>query len=87
MSSENVAPRTPPAPWLAGRPIPTDPEAMLLPVEAAAVLGVSPRTLESWRTRGGGCPFVKIGTRSVRYPRGVLLAWAADRQRQSTSGQ
>jgi predicted DNA-binding transcriptional regulator AlpA len=69
----------------AGRPIPTDPESMLLPAEAAYCLGVSPRTLEAWRVRGGGPPFSKIGARAVRYQRAAVLAWAANRQRQSTA--
>lgn len=70
----------------AGRPIPTDPDAMLLPAEAAHCLGVSPRTLEAWRVRGGGPPFAKIGSRSVRYQRAAILSWASSRQQQSTSG-
>lgn len=31
----------------------------------AAVLGVSPRTLEGWRHHGGGPKFVKLGRRVV----------------------
>jgi hypothetical protein len=72
---------------LAGRTIPTDPDSMLLPVEAAHVLGLSHRTLESWRVRGGGPPFVRISARVVRYRRGSLLHWASEHQRQSTSAQ
>ncbi len=71
----------------AGRPIPSDPDSMLLPAEAAHFLGMSPRTLEAWRVRGGGPVFSKIGTRAVRYRRSDLIAWSAGRQRQSTSGK
>ena len=59
----------------AGRPVPTDPESMLLPAEAADFLGISPRTLEAWRVRGGGPPFVKIGARAVRYQRAGLITY------------
>jgi hypothetical protein len=34
--------------------------------EAAAFLGLSPRTLEGWRTRGDGPDFVRMGA-AVRY--------------------
>jgi hypothetical protein len=69
----------------AGRRIPADPEAMLYPAEAAYLAALSHRTLETLRVRGGGPPFCRIGTRAVRYRRGALLAWCADRQRDSTS--
>ena len=47
--------------------------------EAAAVLGVSPKTLEKDRsTRSLGVPFVKIG-RSVGYRRSDLRAFIAAR--------
>jgi predicted DNA-binding transcriptional regulator AlpA len=35
--------------------------------EAADFLRTSPKTLEGWRTRGGGPKFVRLGTRAVRY--------------------
>jgi hypothetical protein len=50
----------------AGRPIPTDPDAMLWTVEVAYIRQQSPRTIEKERLAGGGCRFVKLG-RSVRY--------------------
>ena len=34
---------------------------------AAKVLGVSVRTLEKWRSEGGGPKFVKMSHRCVRY--------------------
>ena len=73
--------------WPGGRPLPQDSEALLLPIEAAYCLGVSPRSLEAWRVRGGGPPYLKISARAVRYQRGALFAWATDRHRQSTTGQ
>jgi len=52
--------------------------------EAAAMLGVAPRTLEGWRLRGGGPRYVAVG-RLVRYRRAELERWLAERERASTS--
>ena len=51
---------------------------------AAERLGLSPRTLEQWRVRGGGPPFLKIGG-GVRYQLADLDEWLASRRRKSTS--
>lgn len=51
---------------------------------AASVLGVQPRTLESWRLRGGGPRYVQVG-RLIRYRRLTLEQWLAERERSSTS--
>jgi len=48
----------------------------LRPREAAALLGISGRTLWSW-TKDGLLPHIKIG-RTLRYPRAALEAWLAD---------
>jgi hypothetical protein len=40
--------------------------------QAAEFLGLSVRTLQAWRVRGGGPPYVKIG-RTVRYQRHRLV--------------
>jgi excisionase family DNA binding protein len=52
--------------------------------QAARHLGLSPATLETLRTRGGGPPFVKLGRRVV-YRREDLDIWLARRVRTSTS--
>ena len=44
--------------------------------EAAAFLGVSPRTLQKWRRQGGGPVFYRYSRRSIRYCRRDLLAFA-----------
>ena len=53
--------------------------------EAAKFLGYSVRALQNWRLRGGGPPFVKVSSRSVRYRRGDFRDWAHERRRTSTS--
>lgn len=52
--------------------------------EGAAFLGVSPRTLEGWRVRGGGPRFVRLG-RAVRYRRADLEEYMHERTWRSTS--
>ena len=42
--------------------------------QAAEFLGVSVRTLQAWRIRGGGPRYCKIG-RAVRYRRGELVSF------------
>lgn len=44
----------------------TNEDVMLATPKAAEVLGVRPCTLDAWRVRGEGPPFVRVG-RSVRY--------------------
>jgi hypothetical protein len=67
-----------------GRPIPSDPDALLFTEEAAHLRGQSPRTLEKERVAGGGCPFVLLG-RSVRYRRRDVLDHIERQIRLSTS--
>ena len=60
-------------------------ERTVLPTEhAATYLGLSPKTLETLRTRGGGPPFLKLGRRVV-YRKTDLDTWLAARIRRSTS--
>lgn len=62
-----------------------DPDALLSQLEAAALIGVSERTLECWRWRGSGPPFVKISRRAVRYRRRDIQQWISERIQHSTS--
>ena len=59
---------------------------LLTPIELAAMLGMSPRTLANWRSTGKGPPYLKIGVeppeghqdrRKVRYQRQVAERWAS----------
>lgn len=52
--------------------------------EAAAHLGVSRRTLESYRVTGGGPPFLAYCNR-IHYLRGDLDHWARSARKRSTS--
>lgn len=51
--------------------------------EAAKLTGVPPATLATWRSRGGGPKFLKLG-RVVRYRRRTLFEWMAARERRHT---
>lgn len=54
------------------------PEALLLSErDAAALLGISPRTLWSLR-KAGKVRFVEVSPRCVRYARTALVAWVAE---------
>jgi excisionase family DNA binding protein len=50
----------------------------LTTAEAAALLGVSVKTLEALRAREQGPPFKKVGRR-VRYERALLIEWSRQR--------
>ncbi len=52
--------------------------------EAGAILRVTVKTLQGWRYRGGGPPFVKVG-RCVRYRLEDLQAFVTAAIRTSTS--
>ncbi len=49
--------------------------ALLSTSEASTLLGLSPRTLEDWRVKGGGPTFRKLGRRIVRYLLSDLTAF------------
>jgi hypothetical protein len=53
-------------------------------LQVAALLHVSRRTLQGWRWRGGGPPFVRVG-RAVRYDPVELRTWLDAQRRTSTS--
>ena len=61
-----------------------DGENYMTTKQAAAYLGLSHRTLESYRSKGGGPVFHYFGRR-VLYLLDDLRAWAAERRRSSTS--
>lgn len=52
---------------------------------AATYLSISNKSLQRYRTHGGGPPFCKLGGRVV-YPVADLKAWALERRHLSTSG-
>ena len=48
--------------------------------KVAEYLGLTPRALQSWRTRGGGPIYLRIGHRTVRYSQADLEAWLEARR-------
>ena len=64
--------------------VPPVTDRYLTNAEAAAVLRLSPRTLEKLRVNGGGPRFRKFGSRVI-YARGDLDEWANARVCESTS--
>lgn len=57
---------------------------LLTEQQAAALLHVSVKSLQGWRSRGGGPPFVKLG-RCVRYALSDLEVFVQEAVRRSTS--
>ena len=57
---------------------------LLTTAEAAAYVGLSPRTFERYRVTGEGPPYLKVG-RLVFYRRTDLDAWLENKIRRSTS--
>ncbi len=60
---------------------------LLTPKEAAKLLKVSLSWLAKARMRGDGPPFIKVGSRAIRYSEAALIQWMKGRQRLSTSEQ
>ena len=54
---------------------------------AAAFLGLTDRTMQALRQRGGGPKYISISSRCLRYRRVDLRKWAEARVRTSTSDQ
>ena len=59
-------------------------EVFLLPAEAGSLLKMKKTTLSNWRISGRGPPFIRVGVK-ILYERSVLLAWARERTRTSTT--
>ena len=47
--------------------------------ETSRMLKVASRTMEGWRRRGAGPPFIRLSLRAVRYKREDVEAWLAAR--------
>jgi excisionase family DNA binding protein len=60
-------------------------EKLITTKEAAGMLGVSMAFLERDRWAGARIPFVRIGSRSVRYRRDDIEAYIRAQVRRSTS--
>ncbi|WP_318656998.1 helix-turn-helix domain-containing protein [Pseudomonas aeruginosa] len=62
------------------------PEALLTPERAAQMLGLSVKTLATWRSTGRhALPFIRCGAR-IRYRRSDLAAWLQERQSSGAPG-
>lgn len=66
-------------------PATLDPADLLTPEQAAQLLGLSDRTLATWRSTGRhSLPYIRVGGR-IRYSKAALTAWFQSRQRTSTA--
>lgn len=53
--------------------------------EASRIMGIPVCTLHTWRSRGSGPHFLKLGSKSVRYQRRTLFEWMAARSCRNTA--
>jgi hypothetical protein len=61
---------------------------LLRETELATRLNIAVRTVRQWRWRGGGPPFIKVGSgvkSAVRYSPAAVERWLANQSRISTS--
>jgi hypothetical protein len=56
------------------------------PVELAAYLGISPKTIAAYRLEGGGPEYISVSRRCVLYSAESVEKWLNSRKRASTSG-
>lgn len=66
----------------------TSPTALLSPRQAADFLGVKTRTLKTWRWRGSGPSYVRLGNKNgarIMYRLSDLEDWVGARVYRSTS--
>ena len=61
------------------RASPSDDDLLMKTPAVAEWLDVCEQTLEFWRARGIGPPYLKLGPQAVRYRRGCVRAWLATR--------
>ena len=54
--------------------------------EAAEILGVSVRALQTWRYKNIGPDFLHLGPRLIRYRVGDLAGWLENQKRKPTNG-
>ena len=53
---------------------------LLAPPQAAAILKMSPLTLQQWRAAKYGPPFIRLSKRAVRYRRSDIEQWLRQQQ-------
>lgn len=58
---------------------------LMTPIQAAAYLGFSIRTLKKWRLKHQGPAPVRIGQSTVRYRKETVDAWLAARESASAA--
>lgn len=61
-------------------------ESLMNQKEVAKLIGVAPRTLESWRYRGEGPYYLYLSKRCIRYRLEDINTWIEERKRGSSHG-
>jgi len=58
----------------------TEKNDLLTPEQVAEILGVKPTTVQTWRARRVGPPYIRVGHRTVRYSAAALQEWLESRE-------
>lgn len=53
-------------------------DKLLTTKAAAAILGISPRTLQSWRAQGKSPKYQRLGHKTIRYKEEDLKQWVKE---------
>jgi phage terminase Nu1 subunit (DNA packaging protein) len=64
----------------------TSSNALIDERDLSRMLGVSVRTVQAWRVKGGGPAYLKLNNRLIRYRVTGIKDWLAGQARSNTSG-
>ena len=57
----------------------THTQDLIREAEAAALVGLAPKSLANMRSRGGGPPYIRLSRTAIRYSRRALTDWLKER--------
>ena len=58
-----------------------DLKSLLTTKQAARMLGYSHKTLEAWRMKGAGPPYIRLPNTHIRYSHDDLISWVSGDER------
>lgn len=62
------------------------PSKLLTAKQVAEILGVTTRTLDSWRLKGGGPDYVTLARNAIRYRETAVEEFISSRERKRRAG-
>ena len=55
-------------------------KTVMMPNDVCKMLGITRCTLQSWREKGSGPPFIRISKKTVRYLKVDIARWMKDKR-------